>query len=288
MYNLLISLGVGAALYLVTALVAGSWVAGILPALIAAAVAYFLLARRTFKQFEAAATAAVSKLQQVQQNAQIIEEVKADLAAALPLGQWQFLIAEQVHGQIGQLAYMQANMRQSADHSEARGHLQKAWSRDWMSQLTLAVIEHRAKESAAALGRYDKAKGAGGGQAIFWAVFAFIARDSGDTDRALVILNEGLQKMPKNEPLTAWRAALANGKDLDLMAFGQPWFQFFPNHFTRLSPAQQQALMGGQLPPRPAAANGPPPGAPPPNRAQRRHGDKPAPAPGPKFPHPRR
>lgn len=284
MRNLVQALFLALVLYVLTSLLSGSWLAGILPGLIGGGVLYFVLARRSFKAFEAIANEAMAQLQAGQGDPAQVERAKDTLRRALALGKDQFLITEQVNGQLGQLAYSQGR------HDEARAHLELAWSRDWMSQCTLAALDHRQKKAAEALARLEKAKSGGDGQAIFWAVYAFIAKDSGDTKRALTVLGEGVEKVNGAANLKAWHEALANQRSLDLMAFAPQWFQFFPEHVQRLSREQQIQLLqsaGQAVPPhlqRPAPTA---PAAPGPNRAARRaaeSGSKPAPA----IPHPRR
>jgi hypothetical protein len=280
MRNLLYSLGLVALVYVLASVLSGSWLAGAIPGLIAGSVLYFVLARRSFKQFETLATGAMATLQGAQQDPSRVDAAKTLLLDGLALGKDQFLIAEQIHGQVGQLAYMQGR------NIEAREHLSQAWSRDWMSMTVLSALDHREGKSTDALARMEKAKAGGSGQALYWGVRAWIAKDSGDSRLALALLAEGLEQNKSSAPLTTWRDALANAKDLDLMAFGAQWFQFFPDHAQRLRPDQQMRLMQemGQTPPTRPAANLPP--EPQPNRAARRAKGKTEP--GPQLPHPRR
>jgi tetratricopeptide (TPR) repeat protein len=279
MYNLLYSLGIAVVLYVLTSLVADDWVAGILPALLGLGVGYFVLARRTFKKFEKIATGAVAELQTVQSDPSALERAKAQLKSALPLAKWQFLIEQQIHGQLGQLCYMGDTMRQQRDHSEARAHLEKAWSRDWTSQLTLAVIEYKAGDKDQALKRLDDAQSSGSGQIIYWGVWAWMAHERKQTDKALKVLADAIKKHEKAEALIGMRDAIANKRTVDVTLFGQTWFQFFPEHFQKLPPAKQMELMGANAPQM--------------NRAQRRamkrgKGGVQQPANGPMRPHPRR
>ena len=279
MYNLLISLGIGAVLYILAAVVGGGWLADIIPAMLGLGIGYFLLARRTFKQFEAIATGAVAELQNVQADPSALDRAKAQLKGAFPLAKWQFLINQQLNGQLGQLCYMGDIMKRRTTHKEAREYLEKSWSRDWTSQLTLAVIQYKSKEHDAALKRLEDSKSMGSGQIIYWGIWAWMAKDRKQDDKALSILAEALKKHENAAPLVGMRDAIANQKALDISAFGQTWFQFFPEHFQQLPVAKQMEMMGQ--------------GAPQMNRAQRRAASRgvapqQAPANGPFRPHPRR
>jgi tetratricopeptide (TPR) repeat protein len=283
MRNLVQSLFLALVVYLVASLLTGSWLAGIAPALIGGGILYFVLARRSFKAFEAIANEAMAQLQTAQGDPSQVERAKETLRGALALGKDQFLITEQVNGQLGQLAYSEGR------NDEARGHLEKAWSRDWMSQCTLAALDYRQKKAPEALARLEKAKSGGDAQAIFWAVYAFIAKDSGDAKLALTVLGQGVEKAGGSAALKGWQEALANQRSLDLMAFAPQWFQFFPEHVQRLTREQQILLLqaaGQPVPPqlqRPAPSA---PAAPSPNRAARRAAESGKPAPS--IPHPRR
>jgi hypothetical protein len=102
MYNILIAVGAAVVAYAAGAWAAG-WLAGFIPALLALVVVWLVLSRRTGQQVEAIVKEAMVALQ-----AGKIDEARTRLESALPLGKWQILVAEQVHGQIGSLDYMQA------------------------------------------------------------------------------------------------------------------------------------------------------------------------------------
>lgn len=286
MRNLLQSIILAVALFVVAGLLTSSWAAGLAPALLGGGVLYFVLARRSYRAFEAIVQRAMGELAGAQADPSRIEAAKELLRSALPLGRDQFLITEQVHGQLGQLAYSQNRL------DEAREHLSKAWSRDWASQCTLAALDHRQKKSEDALARLEKASGPGSDQAIFWGVYAWIAKETGDDKRALTLLGRGVEGAKGAPALKAWQEALANNRALDLLAFGPQWFQFFPEHVQRLSRAQQIQLMqaaGQPVPPQAERAPASMPQPPAPNRAQRRAAEQGRQAPSsPSLPHPRR
>jgi hypothetical protein len=248
MYNLLISLGIAAACYALGAVVASSAVAGIIPAVLGLVVAYFILARRTYKQVEGIAQAAMEHLQTAQQDPSAIDRASAIIETGLPRGKWQFLVTSQLHGQLGQLAFMKANMKQSKDQSSAKAHLLQAWSRDWLSQTILSVILFEEKQHAEALKRLDGARGGGSGQAIYWGVYAYIAQASGKSDVALKVLNDGLDKNEDHAGIKAFRDAVANNAELPIQAFSPQWFQFFPMHIQKLPYQEQMKLMGANAP----------------------------------------
>ena len=248
MYNLLISIGIAAAAFAVGALVTSSAVAGIAPAALALVIAYFFLARRTYKQVEVVAQTAMGELQTAQQDPSAIDRASKLIEAALPLGKWQFLVESQLHGQLGQLAFMKANMKQSTDFSAAKGHLLQSWTRDWLSQTILAVVLFEEKQHTEALERLEGAKSGGSDQALFWGVWAWMAKATGRDDVALKVLSEALEKHKNHEALTAFRDAAANDRALPIEVFSPQWFQFFPKHIQKLPYEEQMKLMGANAP----------------------------------------
>lgn len=247
MYNLLISLAIAAACYALGAIVSGA-VAGILPAVLGLTVSYFVLARRTYKQVETIAQSAMGLLQNAQQDPSAIDKAMGIIEGALSLGKWQFLVESQLHGQLGQLAFMKANMKQSKDRSKAKDHLTRSWSRDWLSQTILAVVLFEEGQKDQALERLEGARSGGSNQALFWAVYAWIAKASDKSDVALKVLSDGLDKNKDHAGLVAFRDAAANNAAMPIEVFSPQWFQFFPMHIQKLPYQEQMKLMGANAP----------------------------------------
>jgi tetratricopeptide (TPR) repeat protein len=230
MYNLLLALGIGVVVYALVAWYAG-WIAGFLPAVIVLVVAYFLLARRSGRQLEAIFKRAVKEFEnnRVEQGRKIFEE-------GFALAPWQFLVAAQIHAQLGSIDYLQQNFK------AARKHLEKAWSRNWQAQAMLAAIDHREGNNAAALERLEKLQSAGAKEAVYWGLFAYIASKAGDADKALQVLDLGQQQLPSSDSLKNMANQVRNKKDVKMKPFAPGWYQFFPEHIPR------EALMQTQRP----------------------------------------
>ena len=207
MYNLLIALGIGALAFAAGVLATGTTVAGVIPAVLAVGIAYFLLMRRTGKQLAAISEEVMAVFQgkmatartQSQQQA-VFAEGKAILERGFELGRWQFLIATQIHTQLGTLSYMQR------DFKTARVHLEKGDT--WLSRFTawqpmamLALLEYRGGEEAAAVKRLQGLKMAGGKDPLYWALTTTVANRAKQTEDALKAISEGLERLPDSEPL---------------------------------------------------------------------------------------
>ena len=245
MYNLLISIGIAALAFLLGWLGGNTWVAGIFPAFVALLISYFLLARRTGRQLEAimqramaeadalkpeklAALAQRTRSEKVVREAQTaaLKKIRAAMMEGFALAPWQFLVASQLHAQIGALDYQEGN------YADARKHLEKAWSRNWMAQVQLAAMDWRDGKRAEARARLEKARGGGEKEALYWGVSAWMALESDDKDKALQLLGEGLKKLPGNKPLSEMADAVRNQKRFQARVFGDAWYQFFPEHVT--------------------------------------------------------
>ena len=102
MYNLLISLAIGVAVSAALALGTELGVAAaVFPGLLAATIAYFVLARRTWKKLEAIFGAMQRDVQ-----AQKIDKAVQTLQGGFVLAPWQFLVASQLHSNIGILLFL--------------------------------------------------------------------------------------------------------------------------------------------------------------------------------------
>src|SRR5690606_18542472 len=75
----------------------------------------------------------------------ILAQGAAVLERGFELGRWQFLVALQLHAQLGQLYYIQQKFK------EAQPHLEKAFSRLWLAHAMLACLHFKKK-------RYDEMK----------------------------------------------------------------------------------------------------------------------------------
>ena len=237
MYNLAIALGIAVLAYALTAAVAG-WLAGFVPGLLAAGIAYYLLARRTGQQLEALMQKAGEALQGGR-----IDEGRAIIEQGFALGKWQFLVAEQLHAQLGAIDYLQRRF------DKARPHLEKSWSRNWMSQAMLACVDHREGKHDAALARMEKTVGPGEKDPTFWALYCWLAMEAGDTDRALRVVSQGLGKTGNSAALSALADSLRNKKRVKpqklFTPFAPGWYQFFPEH---MPPAQMAQMAGVKAP----------------------------------------
>lgn len=244
MYNLLISLAIAALAFAVAPLAGFPLYAGFAPALLVFPVVMFLLTRRTSAQVQAAVGPLQAKLAGLQQpksqaEAQrLLQEARADLAVVRDtFGPWQFLLGRQLDAQIGMLSYMQLNF------DEALPQLERAW-RDWTATVAAACIHARHGDLAKTWTAFSDAASYAKKDPSVYIMWATLAQRKGDKDEALKALSAGLEQMPDNGRLRDLKNQVANKRKIDVAAFSDLWYRFFPEEM-----AQQYQVRGRRGPP---------------------------------------
>lgn len=220
MYNLLIALAIAAVGYVLGLLIAGHWVAGFAPAILALFIAYFLLARRSTRQLSAVVDQAVEALKK-----QKIDQARATLEKGRAIGRWQFFIVQSLEAQLGAIAYMQR------DFVTARKHLERSFSRNWSSMGMLAALEFRDGKVEPAVKRLKKCEIFAKKEPLFWALWAYILVESDKREESLAVLGKGLEALPGNEALKGLQECVSNRKKLRMKPFGDQWYSFFPEQY---------------------------------------------------------
>ena len=188
MYNLIISLALGIAVALALGLGTDfGWAAAIFPGLLAAAIAYFVLARRTWKQLEVVFDAMQKEVQ-----AQKIDKAVQTLQGAFGLAPWQFLVAAQLHSNIGILLYLKSDL------DGALPHLEKSFSRNWVARGMLAALRYRKRDVAGSLSTFEDAVKSSKKEGVLWSAYAWVLEETGKHGEAIQVLS---------------RAVAANGSD---------------------------------------------------------------------------
>lgn len=217
MYNLLISIAIGLAISV--ALAFGTelgLVAAIFPGVLALAVTYFVLARRTWKKLEV-----IFETMQREAQAQKFDKAVATLQGGFVLAPWQFLVASQLHSNIGILMYL----RQDLDG--ALPHLEKSFTRNWIARGMLAVARYRKRDLTGMEKVFDEAVKVNKKEGVLWSAYAWVLEKEDRHEDAIKVLGRAVAANPSDEKLKASLQALQNGKKLKLgKLYGEQWFQF--------------------------------------------------------------
>ncbi len=217
MWNLLISLAIGAAVAIGIGLgTSFGWVASLVPAIIALVAAYFVLARRSMKQL-----GAVMEAMQKEAQARRVDKAIETLKAGFPLARWQFLVGSQLHAYIGTLHYMQRQ------YDAALPHLEKSFPRHWVARGMLATLRYQRKDVAGARSAFEGAVRDNKKESVLWAAYAWVLEKEGAHDDAIAVIGRGVKQNPSDEKLKACQQTLQNGKKLKLgKLYEEQWFQF--------------------------------------------------------------
>jgi len=217
MYNLLISLAIGVAVSAALALGTELGIAAaIFPGLLAATIAYFVLARRTWKKLEAIFGAMQREVQ-----AQKFERAVQTLQGGFVLAPWQFLVASQLHSNIGILLFLRK------DEDAALPHLEKSFSRNWIARGMLAVARYRKRDVEGMKKVFEDAVKSNKKEGVLWSAYAWILEKEGRHEDAIAVLGRAVAANAADEKLKASLQALQNGKKLKLgKLYQEQWFQF--------------------------------------------------------------
>jgi tetratricopeptide (TPR) repeat protein len=230
MYNLVISIAIGVAVALALALGTNLGVAAaVFPGLLAASIAYFVLARRTFKKVEA-----IFEAVQREAQAQKFDKAVQTLQGGFALAPWQFLVASQLHSQIGMLLYIRKDL------DAALPHLEKSFSRHWIARGMLGAARYLKRDVAGATKVLEDAVKVNKKEGLLWSLYGWILEKEGRHEDAIRVLGRGAAANPSDEKLQAALQTLQNGKKLKLgKVYQEQWFQF------RLEDPPPQFVGGG-------------------------------------------
>ncbi len=217
MYNLLIAIAAGVAVSLALALGTNlGLAAAIFPGVLATTIAYFVLMRRSWKKLEA-----VFEAMQREVQAQKFERAIQTLQGGFALAPWQFLVASQLHSNIGILHYLKSEM------DAALPHLEKSFSKNWVARGMLGAARYRKHDLDGTLRVLDDAVKSNKKEGVLWSLYAWILEKEGRHEQAIALLGRAVSTNGSDEKLKTSLQALQNGKKLKLgKLYAEQWFQF--------------------------------------------------------------
>jgi tetratricopeptide (TPR) repeat protein len=235
MINLAIALAIAAATLLLSGFVLGGgdfnlWY-GLLPAVIAAVVAYLLLMRRTLQQVEATMGRAQQELMQLQALAMTPSvnnqaKIKEHFARAIEImkeahrfDRWQFLIDTQINGQVGMLYYLQK------EFDQAEPYLRNSFYKNWIAQAMLALTHFRRREYDKMEEVFERAVKANKKDSLLWALYAWCQFKNDKPEAAIRILARAKESVT-DERINSNLLSLQNKEKMDMEGWGEQWYQF--------------------------------------------------------------
>lgn len=230
MINFLISLALAVGAYAGVERLYPGWPA-ILAGVLAGAVSYFFLARRSNRQLEARMRDVEAALgaQQPDEALQILEDARS-------LSRWQFLVSTMIDGQVGTILYAHKQRLE-----EAKPYLEKAIVKNWYAKLMLAALHFKRREYEDMVRVFEDTVKNNKEAPLAWATYAWCEAKRGKRAEAIAVLERGLKELPNEDRLKRNLIALQNKKRLSMKAFTPDWWVL---HLER---PPGQVMAGGRM-----------------------------------------
>ncbi|MBI3178532.1 MAG: hypothetical protein HYZ27_02655 [Deltaproteobacteria bacterium] len=235
MRNIVLALGAGVVVFAIF------FVPGILrlgeaipPGVLGAMVAYFFLARRTFRKVEAVFNDAAKSLQSM--------PPKFDLAiGTLEKGyahaREQIGVRSQVDAQIGVIYFLRQ------DFNKALPYLQRSVGfGHWVAGAMLAVVYYKKKNHDEMRKTLKIVVRRGKKQALVWCLYAYLLIQLGLREEAQRVLVEGVRKTKGDAKVKDALLDVQNNRKIRMRTFKEQWYQF---HLERPPVEYQQSFVPG-------------------------------------------
>lgn len=215
MFNLLLSFGIVilVAIFLVI-LKINLWIS-IPVSLVIGAAAFVYLGRRIQQKLENILNHASESLKRQQ-----FDQAIAIMKDGYKLGKWHFWVNGSIDGQIGILHYL----RKKNDKAEPL--LESASQHHYIAKSMLAIIFWKRGEKEKAKIIFQKALRYGRKESLLYAVYAYMLNEMREKNKAIEILNKGLQICKDDERLLVNLNNLQNNRPMKMKVFGDHWYQF--------------------------------------------------------------
>lgn len=215
MINLLLGLGAALAVILLSSLLSIKlWIS--LPLGILAGAGLFIWQGRKVQQDLEKIFARAGELLKKQQWEKAIETMKEGYR----FSSRQFLVKGSIDGQIGVVQYLRKK------NEEAEPLLLAASMQHYIAKAMLGILQWKRGDKKKAKQTFDLALKAGKKESLLYAVYAYVLLEMGERNRAIEILNKGLEICKGDERLITNRNLLQNGKTLKMKVYGEQWYQF--------------------------------------------------------------
>jgi tetratricopeptide (TPR) repeat protein len=210
---------VAIALVLALAALLGGWSwlglgSGVLMALIAGGVPYFLILRRARGRAEAAQGQIEADL-----NAQRFDRAIERLEALRPIARFLPFLGSAVDQQIGAIRHAALS-----DFAGAEPYLRRARLKTAQTWAMLAAGQFRRGQSDEADATFERGVRRRKKEGLLWAAYAWCAWKRGQRNRSLEILGRARAKLPNDKRIEKLQLAIQNGRPVKMKAFGADWY----------------------------------------------------------------
>lgn len=132
---------------------------------------------------------------------------------------WQFLVKNQIDGQIGAILY--ANKK----FEESLPYLKNAIAKNWMAQSMLAAYYFKQKDYDSMKKVLIKATASNKKDSFIQVLNGYLLAEIGEVDNAIAALTKAQKKLKDDERLQAAVDALRNKRKIKMQAYGAIWMQ---------------------------------------------------------------
>lgn len=247
MYNIIISLLIGTVTYALLAFAASlQWWIALLVATAVLLGSFVLISKIIMKKVEAIMSVSMKDLQTQrvttrEMQIQLVDRAIKEMQAALQYEKWQIYVGGQVNASIGMLYYIKR------DFNAAFPYLEKGFFKNWVTMGMLGVYYLKKNKKDKMKETFEKAVIGSPKESLLWALYAYCLCETGDSARAIEVLEKGLKKLPGNEELKTNLLLLKEGKKMKMTGYGEMWYQFHLESTAALQKQQQMASMTGGM-----------------------------------------
>lgn len=234
MYNLLISffLSTTVAVLLHTLADLNLWIATLVSVLVFMG-AYFLLTRYFMKKVGELMESAQRDIQ-----AGRVDKAIKTLQDGYRYGKWQIYVKSNIDSQIGTMLYLKR------DFNEAFEYLQKGFVRQWVAMGMLGICYMKRNKLGKMIETFDKATTTSKKEPLLWNLYAFCLDHVGEKQKAIAVMEKGLQKTKDDPQLKANLELLKEGKKMRMLDYGDIWYQFHLEKQGTLVKQQTKMMQG--------------------------------------------
>lgn len=234
MYNLLISFILSTATAVLLHTLAGLdlWIATLVSVLVFMG-AYFLLTRYFMKKVGELMESAQKDIQ-----AGRVDKAIKTLQDGYRFGKWQIYVKSNIDAQIGTMLYLKR------DFNEAFDYLQKGFVRHWVAMGMLGICYMKRNKPAKMIETFDKATTANKKEPMLWNLYAYCLDYVGEKQKAIAVMEKGLQKTKNDLQLKANLELLKEGKKMRMLDYGDIWYQFHLEKQGTLIKQQTKLMQG--------------------------------------------
>lgn len=234
MYNLLISFFLSTTVAVLLHTLAGLdlWIASLVSVLVFMG-SYFLLTRYVMKKVGELMESAQRDIQ----GGRVDKAIKT-LHEGYRYGKWQIYVKSNIDAQIGTMLYLKR------EFSEAFEYLQKGFVRQWVAMGMLGICYMKRNKPGKMIETFDKATAASKKEPLLWNLYAFCLEHVGEKQKAIAVMEKGLQKTKDAPQLKANLELLKEGKKMRMMDYGDIWYQFHLEKQGTLVKQQTKMMQG--------------------------------------------